>query len=168
MMQVSGSLVISTDPSVQPKPTRWKTFCSRCSISCGFKFRSARTRLESSELAAAHMKGIWTSPLTTSIIGSTSVAVAKNRKILIGCLSRQTACRSRKVTVQGLLARADHVYRNTSSLKYHTDQESPLGICIGGVNEDTPVDSWECWGPTGYLAPPRQPGNQHFTASHVS
>lgn len=68
MMQVSGPSVISTDPSVRPKPTRWKTFSSRRSVSCGFKFRSARTRLESSMLAAAHMKGTWRFQLTTSII----------------------------------------------------------------------------------------------------
>lgn len=151
MMQVSGSLVISTDPSAFPKPIRWKTFCFGCSVSCGFKFRSARTRLESPKLAAAHMKGIWRFQLTTSIMGSTSVTVAENMKMLVGCLNGQMGCRSGKVTLQGLLAGAGPVWRNMPSPEHHVDQGLPLETCSKGMNEDTSVDSWVCWGPTGYL-----------------
>lgn len=140
-MQALGSLIISIDRKAPPNPTRWKTFNYGCSISCGFKFRSTRTRLESPPLAAVHMKEIWGFELTTSLIWSNSVTVAKNVQILVGCLNRHMVSRSREVMLQGLLAWAGHVERGVFNPERHIWREKgwSLGACNGGTVEGIAV-----------------------------
>lgn len=105
-VQTGRSPVVSIDPRAQPNPAGWKTFNCGCSISCGFRLRSTRTRLEKPPLAAVHMKAIWGFQWTTSLIGSNRVTVAKNAKVLVGRLPRHMASRSGEVMLQAPLARA--------------------------------------------------------------
>lgn len=131
-MPALGSLIIPVDPEAQPNPARWKTFNHGCSISCGFKFRSTRARLESPPLAALHMKEIWRFQPTPSLIWSNSATVAKNAQLLGGCLKRHMVTRSSEVMLQDLLAWAGDVWRSMFNPAHHHIWGEKR-VTVGGV-----------------------------------